>query len=122
MISAKEEIKRLKDILEESGVSEKRQKVLEPIIENCAWMQEKLETAKEMIRDSSVAIIYDNGGGQTGLRENPAYKGYEALWKSYLSGMEKIIESLPKEVPELINEEQKPATVLELVRKKHKEA
>ena len=117
-----DEIKKLKDILVASGVSEKRQKMLEPIIENVAWMQLKLDTAREMVRDSSVAIYYDNGGGQTGLRENPAYKGYEALWKSYLSGMEKILEVLPKEIPGIIDEEQKPATVLELVRKKHKEA
>ena len=116
------EIQRIKDILRDGQVSENRIKSLEPVIENVAWMKEKLDDARAKIATSSVVIPYDNGGGQTGLRENPLYKGYESLFKSYITGMDRIFSVLPKEVQETAAEEIKeaaPKTVLELVRGKH---
>ena len=105
-------------ILEDAEVSENRREALKPIIENVAWMKEKLDDAREKIAESSVAIPYDNGGGQTGIRENPLYKGYESLWKSYMAGMDRILSDLPDE--EIKKEElEKPKTMLELVREKH---
>ncbi len=117
-----DEIQRIKDILHDGQVSENRIKSLEPIIENVAWMKEKLDDARAKIATSSVVIPYDNGGGQTGLRENPLYKGYESLFKSYITGMDRIFGVLPKEAQEAVAEEVKeaaPKTVLELVRGKH---
>lgn len=73
--------------------------------------------------ESSVVIPYDNGGGQKGLRENPLFKGYESLWRCYIAGMTKILDAMPLEEAqsELKKEEpQAPATILELVRSKHK--
>lgn len=113
------EIKRLKQILNDSGVSDTRKQALEPVIENVAFMRIKLDDAREKIAESSVVIPYDNGGGQTGIRENPLYKGYESLWKSYMSGLDKILSALPVEIREEI-ETEKPRTMLELVRDKHK--
>ena len=116
------EIKKIKDILKEAEISDRRIKTLEPIIENVAWMKEKLDDAREKIATSSVVIPYDNGGGQSGIRENPLYKGYEALWKSYITGMDRILGALPKEAIESVANEIKdesPKTVLELVRGKH---
>jgi len=112
------EVKRLMQILEDAEVSENRREALKPIVENVAWMKEKLDDAREKIAESSVAIPYDNGGGQTGIRENPLYKGYESLWKSYMAGMDRILSTLPDE--EIKKEElEKPKTMLELVREKH---
>lgn len=109
-----------KSILINEGVPEEKIKVLEPIITNIVWMNDKLADAMEMIADSSVAIPYDNGGGQSGIRENPLYKGYESLFKTYISGLSKILEYLPHESVETITEVEKPKSVLELVRDKHK--
>ena len=115
------EIERLTTLLEEYGISDKRIKALSTIIENTAWMKNKLDNTREAIKSSSVVIPYDNGGGQKGIRENPLFKGYESLWRSYMAGMSKILESLPPEVIEQAEAEvEKPATMLELVRKKHK--
>lgn len=117
------EIQKIKDILIEAEISDRRMKALEPIIENVAWMKIKLDDAREKIATSSVVIPYDNGGGQTGIRENPLYKGYESLWKSYITGMDRILAVLPKESIESVAEEiqtNEPRTVLELVRGKHK--
>lgn len=115
------EIKRLKDILVDANVSERRIKTLEPIIENVAWMKIKLDDARDKIASSSVVIPYDNGGGQSGIRENPLFKGYESLWKSYMTGMAKIIECLPEEEAKSeLEKAEQPKTMLELVRNKHK--
>lgn len=117
------EMKRLKKLLKDAGVSAPRMKMLEPVIENVAWMKIKLDQAREKIKNSGIVMPYDNGGGQTGIRENPAFKGYEALWKSYMAGMSKLLEAMPPEVieaEEKTEKEQAPVTVLELIRTKHK--
>lgn len=117
---AEEEQKRIADLLNEVGISDKRQKLLEPIILNTAWMKAKLDDAREAIKNSNIVIAYDNGGGQKGIRENPLFKGYESLWRSYMAGMGKILDSLPQEQIEQAVEIEKPATMLELVRNKHR--
>lgn len=115
------EIERLTTLLEEYGISDKRIKALSTIIENTAWMKIKLDDAREAIKSSNVVIPYDNGGGQKGLRENPLFKGYESLWKSYMSGMGRILDCLPPEVAKIEQETaEKPKTMLELVRDKHR--
>ena len=115
------EADRLRDLLIECGVPDVRREALEPVIQNVGWMRNKLDEAREAIKGSSVAIPYDNGGGQKGIRENPLFKGYSSLWKTYLSGMSLILDSLPPEVAqEQIPKEDEPKTVLALVRDKYK--
>lgn len=115
------EIKSIKQTLEGYNVSSKRIKALESIIENTAWMKIKLDDAREAVKTSNVVIPYDNGGGQTGLRENPLFKGYESLWKSYMTGMSRILECLPSEQVNIeVEKIETPKTVLELVRNKHR--
>ena len=116
-----EEQKRIAELLTEVGISDKRMKLLEPIILNTAWMKAKLDDAREAIKNSNIVILYDNGGGQKGIRENPLFKGYENLWRSYMAGMAKLLESLPQEQIEQAAEIEKPVTMLELVRNKHRE-
>lgn len=117
---AQEEQDRLYDVLREAGTSEKRMQALHPIIVNTSWMKAKLDDAREAIKNSNIVITYDNGGGQKGIRENPLFKGYEGLWRSYMAGMTKILESMPQEQVEDVAEAERPATVLELVRNKHR--
>lgn len=119
-ILAEEENNRILDLLNESGMKEARIEALRPVIENVAWMKVKLDDTREKIKTSSVVVPYDNGGGQTGIRENPLYKGYESLWKSYMTGMSKILEAFPAERVKKEIEAQKPATVLEMVRGRHR--
>ena len=115
------EKQRLTSLLFDCGVSENRIKLLSTVIENTAWMKAKLDDAREQIKNTSVVIPYDNGGGQKGIRENPLFKGYESLWKSYMTGMCRLLDYVPKQV---IDEEAEkidtPRTVLELVRNKHR--
>lgn len=118
---AKKEIKKLRELLKNLQVPDDRIRLFEPVIINTSWMKVKLDEAIETVKNAEIVVEYDNGGGQSGLRENPWFKGYEALWKSYMTGMSKIIDSLPDEVAEEVEEEiEKPQTVLEMMRSKHR--
>ena len=65
---------------------------------NVLWMEAKLESAREVIGRSSVAIPYDNGGGQKGIRKNPACDGYNSLMSSYTKALKQLCEMLGTEV------------------------
>lgn len=115
------EIKRLNAVLVDANISKRRMDALKPVVENTAWMKAKLDDARETIKNSQIVISYDNGGGQKGIRENPLFKGYESLWKSYMIGMGKILDALPPEATELEEiKDAAPQTVLSMVRTKHK--
>lgn len=116
---AEAERDRISGILLSAGVSEKRMNLLEPVITNTAWMKAKLDDARAAIKNAQIAISYDNGGGQRGIRENPLFKGYSALWRSYMAGMNRIIDSLPEEAVK-IDEDAKPENVLSIIRAKHR--
>lgn len=117
---AAEEKQRLTSLLFSCEVSENRVNALESVIDNTSWMKAKLDEAREAIKNTSVAIPYDNGGGQTGIRENPLFKGYESLWKSYISGLNMILSTCPQRIVEKEAEQiETPKTVLQLVRAKH---
>lgn len=118
---AEEEQNRLIKILKSANVSERRMMILSPVIVNTAWMKAKLDDARDAIKNSQIAISYDNGGGQKGIRENPLFKGYESLWRSYIQGIDRILSALPDEAAnEYDGGADKPKTVLELIQRKHR--
>ena len=115
------EAERLKSLLFSYSIPERKVGFLEDVINNVSWMKVKLDVTREKIKTSDVCIPYDNGGGQTGMRENPLFKGYESLFKSYMSGMRQILDVLPKQAAEVEKQEiEKPQTMLDFVRNKHK--
>lgn len=115
--TVKKEIRRIKKILVNYGVPADKIGIMMPVIENTAFIKGKLDETKALIEKSSVVISYDNGGGQKGIRENPIFKGYENLWKSYISGMQRILDMLPDDKKEVKKVElEKPKNMLEIVR------
>lgn len=112
------EKQRLTALLFDYNIPEKKTELLRDTISNIAWMKVKLDDTRDTIRYTDVAIPYDNGGGQKGVRENPLFKGYESLWKSYMAGMKIIMDLLPVEEIRAV-EADRPKTVLELVRERH---
>lgn len=64
------------------------------LAENVLWMETKLSEARAVIGKSSVAIPYDNGGGQRGIRRNPAYDGYNALMSGYSKAVRQLTDML----------------------------
>lgn len=61
---------------------------------NVLWMERKLEDARSDIADSPLAVEYDNGGGQTGTRKNPAIDAYNNLMASYTRALKQLCEML----------------------------
>ena len=94
------EHKRLEALLDRADVPQQQRDVLAPVIDNMAWQRVKLDEAREEMQDASIVCDYDNGGGQSGERENPIFKAYINLWRAYMVGLEKYTSYLPKELQE----------------------
>lgn len=111
------ELLRLRRIVKQAP--KKKQEALAGILENLAFMRVKLDETRDQIAEQPLSTLYDNGGGQTGIRENPEFKAYEAMWKSYLSGLNLILQALPEDkAKDAAPKEDEGATVLELLRAK----
>lgn len=118
---AKKEAKKLRDLMKNLNIPNEIISLFEPVIRNTAWMKIKLDEAVESENMGQIVVEYDNGGGQTGFRESPWFKAYEALWKSYMLGMGRIIDVLPEEAAKEAEAEiQKQETVLDMIRGKHR--
>lgn len=61
---------------------------------NVLWMERKLEEARDDIAGAPLAVEYDNGGGQTGTRKNPAIDAYNALMSNYVRALKQLCEML----------------------------
>ncbi len=48
-----------------------------------AFMREALNKQKTVLEYQPFVVEYDNGGGQTGTKENPEWTAYEKLLKAY---------------------------------------
>ena len=117
----RKELRKISREIKKAKISEHKMKVIEPVVLNSAFMKVKLDEAREMIKHETITVEYDNGGGQKGIRENPVFKAYEALWKSYMLGMDKILSIIPEEQKQELAdqaEQIKPQTVLDMVREK----
>lgn len=111
--------------LKHAKISTHKMKVLEPVIQNCAWMRVKLDEARNGMSQEEIVVDYDNGGGQKGVRKNPFFDGYEALWKAFMLGMSRILDCIPdqEEAEEALKlDETRPATVLDQVLAKQKDS
>ena len=114
----KKEQRRLTKLLRDTGTPPERIKLLAEIVQNVAFMYAKLEEAREEIVDEKITVTYDNGGGQTGIRENPMFKAYEALWKTYMVGMTRIMDEMPKKAEAAVDKKGEPLTVLDMIKAK----
>ena len=69
----KKEVRKMARFCKESGVDAKKIDAFTPLFDNICWMQIKLEDAREEIGEAGLLTEYDNGGGQSGTRQNPAF-------------------------------------------------
>ena len=53
------------------------------MIRQADFMAAKLEESRQRIEDMDIVIEYDNGGGQSGIRENPWVTAYEKLLTTF---------------------------------------
>ncbi len=114
------EYKRLEALLKGAGVPEKKREALAPLMQNMAWQKAKLDEAREEMKDERLIDSYDNGGGQSGTRENPFFKSYLNLWRGYLAGLEKFTSYLPEDMQE--EQKQVGLTLIDQVKQMKKKA
>lgn len=81
----------------------------ESLIAEAAFMRAKLEETRAGLESEPLVIEYDNGGGQSGIRKNPAYDAYEALVKTYCTTvrtLKDVAGNEPEIKPEVLKFEQ----------------
>ncbi len=61
-------------------MADEKTKTLE---EQLKVMAAKLKEAAEQLPNEELIVAYDNGGGQSGVRENPFYSAYSKLLRTY---------------------------------------
>jgi hypothetical protein len=121
----KKEVRKMTRFCRENGVDAEKIDALTPVFDSVCWMQIKLEDARTDIAEDGLTVEYDNGGGQSGIRENPAFKAYEALWKSYCAGLQIILAELPdaaRDAAATAGQNAAPENALALVLGKRKDA
>lgn len=93
---------RVKQLLADIPNSKKQQ--AQQLAEHAIAIEEKLNETRDKIWNMDIVIPYDNGGGQMGLRENPAYKAYSSLLSQY----QKVLTQINS-----MKEEEKPSTMFD---------
>lgn len=81
-------------------ISEEKLTEATKLAEELIYMEDKLDNAKQLIGSTGVAITYNNGGGQSGVRENPALTAYQKLMKTYLATQARLDDMREPEQPE----------------------
>lgn len=112
--SLQREKDRLMALLDRADVPGQQRESLAGVIDNISWQRLKLDETRAELMEASVVCEYDNGGGQAGMHENPAFKAYTNLWRGYLVGVEKFSSYLPKELREEVAGDNTLQAVLKL--------
>lgn len=69
------------------------------LAESVVFMAAKLEESRKAMIDEPLVVPYDNGGGQTGIRENPHYVAFEHLVTAYNKSLRQLTEIVEKGTP-----------------------
>lgn len=117
----KKEKNSLKRILRDAGISPERQKALLPLIDNVAFMKNRLDEARDDLISEPLTEEYTNGKDQGGVKESSKFKAYENLWRAYMQGMAVILDQVPKKQQMTPEQATKPQTVLELIQNRNRQ-
>lgn len=100
-------------------VAPERRDMAARYVDELRWMDEKLDQARQTIKNTAIVIPYDNGGGQTGIRANPAFGEYEKLFRSWDAAARSLVAMVPADaVPHVDESEVSP---LDIIRAKRAE-
>lgn len=81
-----------------AGVRTLHDEALE-LAESVLFMAGKLKEARESMKAEGLVIPYDNGGGQSGIRENPHFTAYEKLMATYTKSLRQLTEIIEAGAP-----------------------
>lgn len=88
------ELRKLQRITKDAIPEDKRNVVL-GMLPNLAFMKYKLDEARSELLYESIFTEYDNGGGQTGLREHPGFAAYNKLFTTFQRGIKQLCDMMP---------------------------
>lgn len=88
--------KKAKDLV--AGVHNLHNEALE-LAESVIFMASKLSESRKALKGEPLVIAYDNGGGQSGIRENPRFTAYEHLLTAYNKSLRQLTEIVEKGNP-----------------------
>ena len=111
------ELERNKRISEENerisfyfkNLDENKKAMVEPLIQNAAFMRVALDDLQEIIAEQGPVEAYQNGENQRGMKQSAALQAYNQLVKHY-AAVEKSLYSLlppperPAYIPPVVNE------------------
>lgn len=66
------------------------------LAESVVFMAAKLEESRKAMATESLVVPYDNGGGQSGIRENPHFAAYEKLMNTYIRSLAQLTQIVEK--------------------------
>lgn len=72
-----------------AGVTNLHEQALE-LAESVLFIASKLEESRKAMEHEPLVVPYDNGGGQTGIRENPHFAAYEKLLNTYTRSLDQL--------------------------------
>ena len=78
-----------------SGVKVMHDEALE-LAESVLFMAAKLEESRKLMANEPIVVPYDNGGGQTGMRENPHFSAFEKLINTYTRSLAQLTQIVEK--------------------------
>lgn len=79
------------------NVDQRVQPQVQELVNQLQFMATKLKETKKTIKDEPLVIDYDNGGGQSGIRENPHYVAYEKLMATFNKTLTTLIDIIGEE-------------------------
>ena len=86
------ELKRLSDLFE--GVEESRKDFIRRQLEQLAWLNISIADLQERVDRFGTLVMYDNGGGQSGVKPNPDLKtliDYQKLANTIVRTLNSVI-------------------------------
>jgi len=84
-----------------SAIDERKKRIVEKTIDNCAYMSVVLEELKEqMDAKGSEAYIstYQNGENQWGTKKSPEIEVFNQVFSNYLKAVKQLTDLLPEEI------------------------
>lgn len=90
---------RIKRTLKGIGMSAEELAASAELIQNVGFLEDRLYNARIDLSEEPLVVEYDNGGGQVGVRKNPAYEVYAKLYSSYIAGIKVLLDRLPVAMP-----------------------
>lgn len=87
------ELAKLEEIFKD--IEPGKQKVVEKLIANAAFMAESLDKLQEIIREKGFTEEYQNGANQSGVKKCSEVEIYNTMVKNYSSVIKQLTDLLP---------------------------